>query len=134
MTHQEFINQYLPNIDWHIKDGILYVGAGTHFTNHLSFVLPDNIHFNYFISFQDTNLKKISRGFSYGGHLNLQMLGVIEIPDDFNIGGNIFLSGTKLRGSEIIQKKLISKGRDYYSYVENLTDSAMTLHKLLWEL
>lgn len=133
MTHQEFIDQYLENRVYNIKDGVLYVTnwLDCHGDNITS--LPEKLWFAGSLNLYECNITSLPERLHVGGVLDLRGTKITSLPENFSVGWTIFLDN-KISMTEKAQLSLIPQYKLHFNIIANPTEKAITLHKLLWEI
>jgi len=145
MTHQEFIDQYLENRVYNIKDGVLYVTnwldchgdnitslpVDCHGDNITS--LPEKLWFAGSLNLYECNITSLPEGLYVGGVLDLRRTKITSLPEELFVGWSIFIDN-KISMTEKAQLNLISQYKLHFNIIESPTEKAISLQKLLWEI
>jgi len=137
MTHEEFINKYLDNKSWDLKNDILSVNFSLRLAYRNNLSLPDNLFMHRNLDLQNSKIKKLPNNLHVSGWLDINNTEITHLPDNIYIG---FIwhadipSNPQITCSEKIQLDLISRNDKAITRFINPTEKANTLHKLLWEI
>jgi len=154
MTHEEFIDQYLQDETWHIKDGILYVddNVNLHLPSTNISSLPEGLHINGWLDLEGSDIVSLPERLHVDGWLDLDNTKIKYLPGQLFIGDYLDLEGsmitalpegvtasriysfTKLSMTEKTQIRIIQQYKSHFKIIENPTKKAITMHKLLWEI
>jgi len=136
MNHQEFIDQYLNNldhVDHYIKDDILYVDFSLNLYKSDITTLPKRLHIcgNFYL--YKSNITLLPEELTVEDDLDLQNTNITSLPEGLSVGG-ILYHDNKLTMTENAQLSLISQNNEYFDVIKAPTKKAKTLQKLLWEI
>jgi len=145
MTHEEFIDQYMDAQNkWYIKNDTLYIRYAVDFIElYIKNIteLPDNLHIEQWLDIQETQITKLPENLHIGGMLYSNRSLITELPDSitFGIRYNIdlmssFNDGVFLIMCEKVQLTLILQNKYNFTHIQNPTEKAKTMQKLLWKL
>jgi len=133
MTHQEFIDQYLQDKQWHITDGILYVYGFIDLFNEDITSLPDNLVIKEYLFLYGTLLKMLPNNLTVSSDLWVRGTSITRLPDDLILKGEIY-ADCKLRMGKQLQLDIIKTSKDNFYFIKYPTKKAKMLQKLLWEI
>jgi len=164
MTHEEFINQYLNSIPWHIDNNILYVDQHldlrwdskynvTFKLVNTTITLPDNLHICGFLDLQGTNIEKLPDNLHIERWLDIRSTSVAVLPENLTVGmwlafysteitilpeslstSSAIYSGKKLSISPEMQLNIVANSIENIKLIKKPTKKTISLHKLLWEI
>jgi len=133
VTHQEFIDNYLKNKQYHIKDGILYVDGSLDLQRTEIRELPEGLSIDGSLDLQGSKITELPEGLSIGGWLDLRDSKIRELPEGLSVGGEIY-SDKKLSMTDRTQINLIQQNKSHFDIIKNPTEKAVALNKLLWRI
>lgn len=133
MTHEEFIDQYLQNVIWHMRDNVLHIKQSVCLMDSDITSLPDNLHIHDSLDVRKTKITSLPNNLYIYGWLDIRKTKIKTLPEDLDISNFIFVdAGLEL--SEKTQLNLISKFYLHFHIIKNPTKKAEALHKLLWRI
>jgi len=154
MNHQEFIDQYLHDIDWYIKGDILHVDDDLNFQGDKRITqLPNNLLIDGDLYLLGTRIMYLPEVLTITGELDLFGTNIRTLPNKLRIGYKLYLlnskitslpkglyvgdriySEDKLNMLEQTQLNIIAQNKTHIEIIKDPTESAKKLHKLLWNL
>jgi len=152
MTHLEFIHRF-HRLNCEIKDGILHVYDNFIAANiFFSITLPENLHIHGSCSGAFSGFLKISNNMTVDRKLSLYCMSIDYLPKNLFVGGILDICGTSVKRvpdctkmgilvttkpvtmNEELQMKLVPQKKNNIKIINNPTENAIALQKVLWEI
>jgi len=133
MTHEEFIKKYLPDVDWYVKNGVLYIIEGIVLWSSDIKSFPDNLHIDGWLDLWNSQIKSLPNGLYVGGFLDIRGSNIRSFPNDIVINGFIY-SNSQVTMTEQIQLNILHYNSTNFNIIKNPTEKVITMQKLLWSL